>query len=324
MISTEKFNIFDEWINIKVFSECNYSMKEETKKLFKGYFNVDNKEIMIPIDYNIYLLSNDHNINFMDNLDEHKIFISKKDHKLYLVMKENNKEEEIIYYKRIIESLRNRILEKKGAIFFHASSISIDGNAAIFVGEKNSGKTTTMLNYLTERNGKYISNDRTALIKKDGKTIAIGSPTNIGIRAKTIESNKKLRGALPKKINENIKLDDEARMSISIRELREKLNIKDVKEAKLKWIFFIEHTKNETATIKKISYEELINQIGKQRVEGTYKKNRMLKQCIETKENDIQNIISKNVEGYYFSQDGNCSEILYEFFKKSINQEREI
>ncbi len=315
----EIFNLHGECVDISIYSNLDFKIMKPLQEQFLTYFKIT--DLVERPDYCICLLNDNFGIKFKDKLAENDIYISKKERKIYTIIKGEDIEENILYIKRLVESLRNRILEFKGAIFFHGASISIDGKAAVFIGSNNSGKTTTILNYLSKFNCKYLSNDRTAIIMKNNKTMVIGSPTKIGIRISTLESNKKLKTKFQSDLQNKKQTDDRNRFVLSIRQLREYLNIKEDSSAILKWVFFIKRSKNGTTQVKSIPYYEMICRLKEQRIEGVFSKNIILKGCLDTKNTEIESIIPRNIEAYQFSQDGECSQILNDIFNKSIERE---
>lgn len=60
------------------------------------------------------------------------------------------------------------ILQKKGAAFFHASQIEINGKGILFTAPSGTGKTTQAKLWKEHRNTNIICNDRTLI--RDGKT----------------------------------------------------------------------------------------------------------------------------------------------------------
>ena len=249
----EKFYLNSEFAKIGVYSEIDYGLKEKMSELFKEYLEIKNFETEnVKLDYSICFLKNNHGINMKEKLDSHNLFISKKQRVLYTTLN-YEKDEEIIYVKRIVESLRNRILEEKGVVFLHGACIVVDEYGIAFVGGKYSGKTTTIFNYLLKEKAKFLSNDRIGIVRQGNKTIVIGCPSNIGIRATTINSNVILKGKIT---NSQKKFDNESRIALSIKELREKFGIKCVSSAELKYIFLLEHNEQEEIKIKKTFKDE--------------------------------------------------------------------
>ncbi len=313
----ERFNVHSSNVDISVYSNLDYEISKSLQQQFLNYLQI--VKLNYKTDYTVCLLKEKFGIDFDKQLNGYDIFISRNNRRIYTVIKKDDLQNNIIYIKRLIESLRNRILESKGAIFFHGASISIDDKAAIFLGNKNSGKTTTILNFLASGQAEYMSNDRVALLKEDGVIKVIGSPTNIGLRATTLEANNKLKGLIYNKINRKMQLDAESRIVLSVKQLRESLKIEEKSEAKLGWIFYIERAKDGITAIKQLSYNELIEKLKEQRINGVFEKNIILNDCIDVKNNTIENIIPENVKAYYFSQDGNCNQI----FRKIFNQDLE-
>lgn len=77
--------------------------------------------------------------------------------------------------------------EQQGWVQIHASAVLMpDGNVILFAGDKNAGKTSSMLGLCSSVRGtKFVSNDR-VLVHPSSPT-ALGWPTAVGIGEKALE-----------------------------------------------------------------------------------------------------------------------------------------
>lgn len=315
----QKFNLCGENTNIAVYSNLNYDITDDLENMFLKYLTVADFEE--EADYSVCLFKEKYDMNFLESLNGYDIFISKMEKKIYSVVPGEYSEDNILYIKRLIESLRNRILESKGAIFLHGASISIDGKTAVFIGDNNAGKTTTMLNYLAKEKVKYVSNDRAALINQKGITKVIGSPTNIGIRLQSIEENQRLRSKFSAEEIKNARFDSRTRMSLSVQKLKEKLNIEEEPISNLQWLFYLQHSQNGECSIKSIEREEMLTKISPHIVDGVFKKNAIINKSLDVNRNSIEEVLNDNVCIYEFNQDGDCTQILKNIFLKQREEE---
>ncbi len=318
----QKFNLCGENVNIAVYSNLDYDITDDLENMFLKYLIVT--EFEKEADYSVCLFKEKYDMHFLESLNGYDIFISKMEKKIYSVVPGEYSEDNILYIKRLIESLRNRILESKGAIFLHGASISIDGKTAIFIGDNNAGKTTTMLNYLAKEKVKYVSNDRVALINQNKVTKVIGSPTNIGIRLQSIEENQRLRSKFSAEEIKNACFDSRTRMSLSVQKLKEKLNIEEEPISKLQWLFYLQHSQNGECSIKSIKKEEMLTKISPHIVDGVFKKNAIINKSLDVSRNSLEDVLNENVHMYEFNQDGDCTPMLKNIFLKQREEETRI
>lgn len=315
----QKFNLCGENANIAVYSNLDYDIIDDLENMFQKYLTVTDFEK--EADYSVCLFKEKYDLNFSESLNGYDIFISKIKKKIYSVVSGEYSEDNILYIKRLIESLRNRILESKGAIFLHGASISIDGKTAIFIGDNNAGKTTTMLNYLAKEKVKYVSNDRVALINQNGVTKVIGSPTNIGIRLQSIEENQRLRSKFSAEEIKNARFDSRTRMSLSVQKLKEKLNIEEEPISDLQWLFYLQHSQNGECCMKSLGKEEMLSKISSHIVDGVFKKNAIINKSLDVSRNSLEDVLNNNVYMYEFKQDGDCTPMLKNIFLKQREEE---
>ena len=157
-----------------------------------------------------------------------------------------------LYIKRLLINLNNRVLESKGVVFIHASSVSYGNKGIMFIGNRGNGKTTNMMYMLEHKGISYVSNDRTGLKldEETGNIIMIGIPSRINIRPGTIEQNQMLKNKLSSILNQKgyndvLKYKEPAsmksRMTFSIQELKDTLGTqeKDICELREYYTFRI-------------------------------------------------------------------------------------
>ena len=163
----EKFFLKDKYTCIEVKSSFD-SVSQYIKPYFYSYMDIENNSNNEKSDIKLYLFNDEkQNSRYENELDGNPISISKANKEVATIIKSRN-EEAVLYIKRVLENLRNRILESKGALFLHSSGVSIDNNGILFIGNKGNGKTTNMLYMLERENVSYISNDKVAFRKTKG------------------------------------------------------------------------------------------------------------------------------------------------------------
>ncbi|MDO5557024.1 MAG: hypothetical protein Q4G05_02095 [Clostridia bacterium] len=294
----QKFNINGEFVNIGIYSELEYSITKELQKIFLSYLQIENstkKE-----DYKICIFNSNHDIQYTDSLNGYDIFISQEKKIIYTVLPKEYSKDSVIYIKRLIESLRNRILESKGAVFFHGSAVSINNKAAIFVGKKNVGKTTALLNYLSQNNdAKYMSNDRVALIRDNDKIKVIGSPTNLSVRLKTLEKNKKFRGNLTLEEMKKLKVDSQDRFIFSVYDVKKNLDVGEKTSSNLEWVFCFDFEDKNKKSFREINYSEAQKFLEDNVINGVFEKNRIIDKTINVDRNNLSDLFDNNIIKFY-------------------------
>lgn len=312
----EKFYVEGDYTNICCLSNLNYSIKDDLQKQMYEYMKVtmEPKEVT---DYTVVIAKSIPKLSLYELLNGKKIYFDKRKKIIYTELGNCSDTEGIVYIKRLIESLRNRILESKGGIFLHASAISIGNDVCIFIGNKEAGKTTTMLNYLSHGNADYVANNRICLFPKNETIKVIGSPTNIGVHYDTILNNEILKEKF-KDIED--KKDNEGRILISLNELKNRLNIYEKPIANLKNVFYLQHGNKKNIDLRKISFEQIINNIEGQVVDGVFSENSILKNTYDVNQNSLYQMLkNKSISYFTFIQDGDCTKML-----QKVLEERQV
>ena len=93
---------------------------------------------------------------------QNKVIINKAKDRIYLYICKNQVAcSEII--ECVILAVFERIMQLKGFFSIHASAVELNGRAIVFVGDKESGKTSSALAACLERKAKLIANDHVYL-----------------------------------------------------------------------------------------------------------------------------------------------------------------
>lgn len=247
-----------------------------------------------------------------------------KDEKFYIILGQNNLNDNILFLKRILSDLVNRFIEIKGGMFFHSSSIVALEKSVIFIGDKGTGKTTNMLYILKNGEFDYCSNERTGLIKIDDSIITYGSPARINIRVNTLEQNEKLRKLLWDKINindykkyKNLSLSRECseRVVVSFEDICNSLNISSVPFSNLGAICNLIFDPIIDFKIEKITYDEIKPYLLSSKINGVFEQREELNDIFECENNSLDNILRNinNVTYYNIRQNNskdNSAEIM--------------
>lgn len=282
------------------------------------------------IDAKIYIFKRDLNSNkeLIINKEMHEIGVNVNDLEL----------ESQLFIKRLLINLNNRILENKGMIFLHASSVCYENSGIIFIGDRGNGKTTNMLYMLENENTMYVSNDRTGLIVDENskRVMMVGVPSRVNVRPGTIENNKMLKGKLlsildnkeyEKKLKYRRQVDSmESRMIISIQELKEKLGIKERACCELKSIIVLEYNPEVEFQMEELTEEEIITILEKQRIDGVFSGTKEIENVINVQKRRIQDILKKqNIVFLRVTQNCNNSKRILRYLyerKDELNNER--
>lgn len=87
------------------------------------------------------------------------------------------------FAKRIFTNSFVRVFQNNGYTIVHGACVEGEDGLTLIVGDKGSGKTTTLI-YLLRNNFKFISNDKVAIKEVDGQTVGCGIPFSMGINMK--------------------------------------------------------------------------------------------------------------------------------------------
>lgn len=94
-----------------------------------------------------------------------------------------------IYLLRILRSIAYGINEDKGMILLHAAAVQYDEKGIVIIGEKGSGKTTMLINFIMS-NANFISNDRVFI---NDKMEIISFPQALRIGVGSFENAKNMK-----------------------------------------------------------------------------------------------------------------------------------
>ena len=224
--------------------------------------------------------------------------------------------------KRLIIDLVNRIIEVNTGIFFHSSSVVFNDNSYIFIGDKGQGKTTTMLNLLSNQVTSYSSNERTALIKENDVLLSYGNPARINIRVNTLRQNKQLYDKLipvldlekyNHLVKQDLSLDCSERVDISYNDIRKYLEV-DVKPInKTAAIINLLYDPKYDFYLDEIDYEVIKPTLEKNIISGVYQDRLFLEQEIGNGiKPSIQILKDQNIKYYnlYKNNSIDCSKKL--------------
>ena len=89
---------------------------------------------------------------------------------------------------RTIRHFIFKMLSKYGFVPVHASAVEVSGSGIAFVGDKRSGKTTSLLSCLRYGRASFIANDAVFIGGEKGEYILASAPTSVGLRKNTLEA----------------------------------------------------------------------------------------------------------------------------------------
>lgn len=183
-------------LSVKVF---DLELLNNLKNLSRKYFAFSNNSAD-NTDYEIYISDesikqeNILNYNLQSYVDkildyDTEIYIDKIKKTIFIIVNSCAKAE---YVKKrdkyIFRFIRKVILVlelSKGKYFLHSGCVEYNGKGIGIVGNKFSGKTTTIVNLLKDKEFSYISNDKIIIEFKDNILQAFALPIAIGIRCGT-------------------------------------------------------------------------------------------------------------------------------------------
>lgn len=306
---------------IKIYSELD-GLEKSMQQYIYSYANLsESKEEELNVDASIYIFKTE------DNKKNRNIRINSERNEIGILLENLNRDNQL-YIKRLLINLNNRILESKGVIFIHASSVCYNNEGIMFVGNRGNGKTTNMM-YMLENSGvQYVSNDRTG-IKVDsatGEIIMIGIPSRINVRPGTIESNQELKNSLmpileqknyDKMLEDKENTSMKSRMTFSIQELKDYMGIEEKDVCRLHSIILLDYNSEIEYESEQLTYEEIIQLLEQQRISGVFSGTKEIENTIEVDNILVKDIIKdKKLNCVKVTQNCNNSEkILKELFK---------
>lgn len=88
-----------------------------------------------------------------------------------------------LYTLRMVRNILRWELLEKGAVFLHASCVSLEGRGIALTGPKRSGKSSLIVSALRERNCDYVTDDDLTIIpREDGRLVGLGWPGSLRVR----------------------------------------------------------------------------------------------------------------------------------------------
>ena len=173
---------------------------EKLKKLLLPYFEVSFTESRKPEEWVFATEINDTQslgtkdvIEFaIKNLAEPKrkyeVYPEKK---VIWIREPDNSEWKIQLLNRLIrDSLRNLLSGK--LCYLHGAFVIYKEKGICILGEKRSGKTTSVLNFLDSPKCKFVSNDDVAILRRGEELVGIGWPRAFSLRKDSLEALEKI------------------------------------------------------------------------------------------------------------------------------------
>ena len=273
------YNVYNKFVNFLLFDKININI-DKLKKYLGNYINFEELDVSKNCNIDLSIVILDKNTTKIKSnailLDSH--FVCLAENELYVYIEKNNKNE-ILFIKRLLIDLINRFFEKKQGFFLHSSSIIDLNNSVVFIGEKGSGKTTTMLYILEKGLSGYSSNERTGIIYKDGQLLTYGNPARINVRANSLKSNDSLRKKLVGSFNMekyleyscvDLPFNCEERLVVSFDDISTKLNAPIMPVAPLMSICNLQYDKNIDFLMEKVDYSHIRANIEKSIISGVF------------------------------------------------------
>lgn len=94
---------------------------------------------------------------------------------------------------RIIRDCLKNILLNNGMIYLHGAFVVYEHKGICILGDKRSGKTTSVLNLLSHQNSQFLSNDDVSIKVSEKNTKAFGWPRSISVRKDSFDALKKAK-----------------------------------------------------------------------------------------------------------------------------------
>jgi dolichol-phosphate mannosyltransferase len=83
-----------------------------------------------------------------------------------------------VVYTNVVEALLRFVLVSRGCLLLHSATIELDGHGVMLTARTDTGKTSTILRLLRERQGGFLSDDMT-IVEPDGRAYCYPKPLTI-------------------------------------------------------------------------------------------------------------------------------------------------
>jgi putative flippase GtrA len=83
-----------------------------------------------------------------------------------------------VVYTNVVEALLRFVLVSRGCLLLHSATIELDGHGVMLTARTDTGKTSTILRLLRERQGGFLSDDMT-IVEPDGRASCYPKPLTI-------------------------------------------------------------------------------------------------------------------------------------------------
>ena len=245
-------------IYLKANKKITSKVADQLNPFFKLSHNIDN----FLKDWTILCLPNGENTLFND-LSFSKIQLNQGPEPNFLIyfcgnskiigIKESYNDEWIIQSRiRLIRVLSRFQLSEKGEIFAHGGLIKSNDRGLCFIGEKKSGKTSSIISYLKNFGGYFISNDDVSISIDDlGFLKGKGWPRSVVVRQDTLTILNL------KKVNKlNHPLNNKIDNCFYPKEFATWLNTEILSETTIDYIIFPKFEKLNYPKIEELEFEE--------------------------------------------------------------------
>jgi dolichol-phosphate mannosyltransferase len=111
-----------------------------------------------------------------------------------------------VVYTNVVEALLRFVLVSRGCLLLHSATIELDGHGVMLTARTDTGKTSTILRLLRERQGGFLSDDMT-IVEPDGRAFCYPKPLTISahtvqaIASHTLTRSEQLRLAVQSRVH---------------------------------------------------------------------------------------------------------------------------
>jgi len=303
------------------------------KKYLGNYINVEEyKENNLPNDTLIIIINDKNKLIYNSNLgiiDDH--IFALKNNELCIYVDDNPKE--IIFIKRLLCDLSNRLFEQKKGIFLHGASVIDNDHSIVLIGNKGTGKTTNMLNLLEKYNLGYSSNERTGIINFDGKLMSYGNLARINIRPKTLGDNESLKFKLMDCIDKekyleysklDLPMDCSERLVVTFDDISKKLDVPIVPTSNLYSICNLIYNPNINFEMEKIDYINIKKYLMDASIDGVFSQRQILNDILPINKINYDDLFNNSVNYYNIYQNNTCgnSDKIIKILRRDYNNGR--
>lgn len=254
-----------------------------------------------------------------------KFFVVANKKMINLVEPVDTKWRNQIIIRLIRDIFRNYFFRYDNMSFFHGGLIKFKNFGIAFLGEKKTGKTSSILSCLKYGNADYVTNDDISIQIIDNKICGFGWPRTISVRNDTFDVIDLDRASILKQLEHPSNSTNWNKVATFVypKELEQLFNVKVISKSEIKYIVFPIFDENiydpNLRKLNDIEFKEMLKLNLEQDIDKHFKdfQSYFSSDNISTDDKVIENIAQK-CTGYILNQNFNNLKKSIELIKKEL------